>query len=111
MTSHELLSVTLSPASATNGPVQFSATGNYGSSPYMQTPPPNAHWGVCATNGQTTTEITVTQSGVAQCAAGATGTYLVWADAPPYGDAPVCNAITACGGGCMIAGTAKLICE
>jgi hypothetical protein len=112
MTSHELLSVSISPASTTsNQPVQFTATGNYASSPYTQTPLPEATWGVCTTDQQATTAITVTQSGVAQCAAGAKGTYLVWADSPPYLNAPVCNAITVCGGGCLIAGTAKLTCE
>ena len=111
---HQLESITLTPATANaadypNGQVPFSATGNYNMAPYTVTPL-TAGWGACY-NGGVTTAITVTQEGVAQCAPGAVaGTYTVWADDPPFGNAPVCNAITACGGGCLIAGTAQLTC-
>jgi hypothetical protein len=111
LTSRQLLSVTVAPASTTaNGPVQFVATGHYNAAPYTVTPLPEAKWGVCFNSGPTTA-ITVTQAGIAQCAAGSVGTYSVWADAPPFDGAPVCNAINACGGGCLVAGTAQLTCK
>jgi hypothetical protein len=112
-TPRQLLSVTVSPTTANaanypNGQVPFTATGNYNSAPYTVTPLPGT-WGVCYNNASTTA-ITVTGEGVAQCAEGAVGTYTVWADAPPFPDGANCLAITACGGGCFDAGTAQLTC-
>lgn len=110
-TNHQLVSITVGPAPTTsNGLPQFVATGHYNTPPLTQQPPTGVHWGTCDAKGNATTEVTVTQNGTAQCAAGATGTYSVWADAPPLGSEAVCNAVTACGGGCLIVGSAKLTC-
>jgi hypothetical protein len=110
---HQLLSITLSPATANvqdypNGQVQFTATGYYKTAPYTVTPL-SAGWGTCFQNAPTTA-ISVTGTGLARCAAGAAGTYTVWANDPPFSQGINCNAITACGGGCFVAGTAQLSC-
>ncbi len=112
-TPRQLLSVTVSPATADaadypSGQVPFTATGNYNSAPYTVTPLPGI-WGACFNNASTTA-ISVTSEGVAQCAAGAVGTYTVWASAPEFPNGANCQALTACGGGCFVAGTAQLIC-
>jgi hypothetical protein len=104
----QLQTVTISPASA-DGQAQFSATGDY-TKPPSPVSPLTVTWGACYQNVPTT-EVTVSSAGFAQCAAGAsTGTYTVWA----YGSnaqGAVCNAITACGGGCgRVTGTAQLTC-
>jgi hypothetical protein len=112
----QLQSVTLSPATADaqdypNGQIQFTATGHYDASPTTLTPL-SAGWGTCYQNGSAespTSEITVTQEGIAQCASGAVGTFTVWANDPPNSGS-MCNAITVCGGGCFVAGTAQLTC-
>lgn len=103
-----LQSITLSPAAADaqaypNGAVAFVATGHYTNPSGTVTGQPAA-WGVCLQNAPTT-GATVNQKGVAQCAAGATGKYTVFADVGTE-----CNVITACGGGCTIVGTALLTC-
>jgi hypothetical protein len=80
--------------------------------------PQAANWGACVqqTSGNTvmqsaTTEVTVSSSGLAQCASGAKGTFTVFAYDPPLGSTGAnCNAITVCGGGCTISGTAQLTC-
>ena len=110
---HMLQSITLSPATADaqdypGGLVQFTATGYYAVAPKTVTPL-SACWGSCY-NSASTTAITVSQSGVAQCASGAVGTFTVWANDPPGPTGVGCNAITACGGGCMVSGTAQLTC-
>jgi hypothetical protein len=107
-----LQSVTLSPATADaqdydNGPVQFVATGHYSVSPRTATPL-SAFWGTCYQNA-TTTAITVTSEGLAKCASGAVGIYTVWAENPPLPNA-MCDATTACGGGCFVVGSAQLTC-
>ena len=107
-----LQSIALAPAVADaqdypNGEVPFVATGYYTNPPRTVTPL-SAFWGTCYENGSTT-EISVTSAGVAKCAPGAVGTFTVWADDPPN-PSVVCLAITACGGGCFIAGTAQLTC-
>ncbi len=108
----QLQSITVSPATATaltiGGDVQFIATGHYTTSPYTVTPQP-ATWGVCYQNS-TTTDVTVTTAGLAQCANVVGGgpkstTYSVLAFDPTQ-----CTVITACGGGCTIVGTAQLTC-
>jgi hypothetical protein len=108
----QLQSVTLSPASADgkdypNGQVTFTATGVY-SNPTRTVTPLSANWGTCYQDG-ITNAVTVSRGGVAQCVNGAVGTYTVWADAPPNPNAG-CAAMTACGGGCFVAGTAQLTC-
>lgn len=112
-TARELDSLTLSPATAAaNGSaVQFTATGHWSQSPATVTPQ-SANWGACTTSGVPTSEVTVSATGLAACASGATGSYSVFAWDPQYGSAgPVCTAITACGPGCgRVAATAQLTC-
>ena len=100
-------SVTLCPAVADakdypDGQVQFAAIGSFSSQPSPALPTPVV-WGACQDN-QLTTGVTVSRSGVAQCASGAYGTYTVWATATP-----VCNLLSPCGA-CGPTGTAKLTC-
>jgi hypothetical protein len=108
-----LQTVSISPATAdahdfASGEVQFTATGYYNKSP-MQVAPMNASWGACYQN-QPTTDVTMTATGIARCAPGASGTYLVWAFAPD-GANMTCSAVNACGGGCgRLTGTALLTC-
>ncbi len=105
----DLQSITLTPlaADATGSGVQFAATGHWTTAPTLVTPLP-ARWGVCK-NDAATDQVTVTQAGLATCQKGASGTYTVFAaDTPTSG--PVCNVITACGGGCQISGSAQLTC-
>ena len=74
-----LQSVSLSPptADAQGNPVQFMATGYFNEQPSSVTLSA-ANWGACHQN-QRTTGVSVSAEGVAQCAAGAVGTYTVWA--------------------------------
>jgi hypothetical protein len=107
-----LQTITLSPATANaqdypNGQVQFVATGYY-IDPSRTVSPLSATWGTCYQEASTS-EVSVTAAGVAQCAPGAIGTYTIWADNPPVSGVS-CLAITACGGGCFVAGTAQLTC-
>lgn len=111
---HTLQSVTLTPASADassypGGGVPFTATGNYSTAPSPVTPIA-VTWGACDQAGNSTSEVSVSASGLAQCASGAIGTYTVWA----FGSNPsrgTCGAMNACGGGCgRITGTAHLTC-
>ena len=108
----QLQSITLSPATAdaqdyANGQVPFTATGIY-INPIHTVTPLSANWGTCYQNASTS-EVTVTKGGLAQCVSGAVGTYTIWADAPPNPNVE-CLAMTACGGGCFVAGTAQLTC-
>ena len=102
-----LESVTLTPATAA-GQAQFTATGYY-SEPPSPVSPLKVTWGACYQNASTT-EVSVSNSGFAQCADGASGTYTVWGYA--MSGAGACPAIvTACGGGgCQVTGTAQLTC-
>lgn len=109
-----LESITVTPAVADakdypNGQVQFTATGYYSTNPTQAVPLTPTRWGSCYQNASTS-EITVSSTGMAQCAGGAVGTYTVWADAPPNPNGPNCLAMTACGGGCFVVGTAQLTC-
>ncbi len=109
----QLLSVSLSPPTADaqdypDGQVQFIATGNYNTAPYTVTPLP-AGWGTCYQDASTNA-ISVTRTGLAQCASGAVGTYTVWANDPRFPLGANCLAMTVCGGGCFVAGTAQLTC-
>ena len=101
-------SVTLCPAVADaqdfpDGQVPFVAIGSYSTAPSPALPT-SPFWGACDQNGPTT-GVTITRSGVAQCTAGSSGTYEVFASVPT-----LCLAITACGGGCQVSGYAKLTC-
>jgi hypothetical protein len=100
----QLQSITLSPATADGeGPVQLIATGHYNTPPY-EVAPLSATWGACYQNAPTS-EVSVTATGLARCAGGAAGTYSIFAFRMTN-----CNAVTSCGGGCTIVGTAQLIC-
>jgi len=110
--SRTLQSVTISPASADaqGGMVQFTATGIYDSPP-SPVAPLAATWGTCDQAGNATSEISVSASGVAQCASGAVGTYKIWAFDLVTSRGPECQVETACGGGCgHVVGTAQLTC-
>ena len=74
-----LQSVSLSPATADaqGSPVQFTATGYFNDQP-SSAKLLAANWGACYQN-QRTTAVSVNTDGLAQCAAGAVGTYTVWA--------------------------------
>ena len=96
-------SITISPATALGNSVQFTATGHYNTAPFTIAPL-KANWGACQNNAPLT-EVTVSSTGLATCAAGASGSVTVFADVPTD-----CTAITACGGGCTIRGTAQLTC-
>ncbi len=112
-----LQSVSLSPptADAQGNPVQFTATGYFNEQPSPATLTA-ANWGACYQN-QRTTAVSVSAEGVAQCAAGAVGTYTVWAWAESAagscggnnGEVPA----NPCGGAsaqCQPTGTAQLTC-
>lgn len=110
-----LQSVSLSPATAgaQGNPVQFTATGYFNEQPSPLKLLPD-EWGACYQN-QRTVDVSVSADGLAQCAAGAVGTYTVWAWAErgggscgPAGTVPV----NPCGGAgeCQVAGTAQLTC-
>ena len=86
---HLIQSLTLSPPSADAqdypaGKVVFVATGQYDTAPFMVTPLP-ASWGAesqfiwngSLTYGSADGAVSVDANGVAQCAAGASGTYAV----------------------------------
>src|SRR5579872_5813438 len=73
-TPRQLQSITVSPAAADaqnspGGQVQFTATGNYNTSPQMVTSP-SVTWGTCYQNASTNA-VSVTSGGLAQCAPGA----------------------------------------
>jgi hypothetical protein len=102
-------SITLCPATAdakdyANGQVQFVATGYFPTPPSPVTPLKTENWGACQQQNSTT-EVSVTSTGLAQCEAGSSGAYKVYAS-----DGTNCNAITACGGGCQVSGHAQLTC-
>jgi len=102
-----LQSITVCPASADaknfpDGQVQFVATGYYSAPPSPVTPLA-AFWGACEQSAPTTA-VSI-KNGLAQCSVGASGQFSVFAADPTN-----CNAITACGGGCQVSGTAQLTC-
>ena len=74
-----LQSLSLSPptANAQGSTVQFTATGYFNDQP-SPAKLLAANWGACYQN-QRTTAVSVSSDGLAQCAAGAVGTYTVWA--------------------------------
>lgn len=81
--SPQSVSVCPAVADAKNYPgglVQFAAIGEFTTGPSPALAP--AIWGVCQDNGPTT-GITVTTTGLAHCASGASGTYTVWATGGP----------------------------
>jgi len=104
----QLQSITVNPASADaqnypNGEVPFEATGHYVDPSHTVTPQA-ANWVACSQNAPTS-DVSVTSSGVGQCASGAKGTYQINAFVMTN-----CLAISACGGGCTVVGSAQLTC-
>jgi len=102
-----LQSVSLCPTVADaqqypDGQVPFLAIGVYTTQPSPALIPSGVVWGACQ-NQQLTNDVTVT-NGTAKCAAGASGTYTVWATG-----SPICNVIGPCGA-CGPTGTAQLTC-
>lgn len=100
----QIQSITLSPPSADaqnypNGKVPFVATGHYNAAPTTVTPL-QASWGVASeqlvngveTFGFANGALSVDTNGVAQCTAGASGTYAVgaWVNLAVNGPPPGC---------------------
>lgn len=105
---NQLRTIMVSPATADaqnypDGQVPFIATGIYVNPTRKVTPQP-ASWNACQQNAPAT-EVSVSNTGVAQCEGGASGTYTIDAFDPTN-----CTTITACGGGCTVLGTAQLTC-
>jgi hypothetical protein len=102
-------SISVCPATADaqnypGGQVQFIAIGNFNSGPTPVTPLKVQVWGVCQQNTPTNA-VSITMSGLAQCQAGASGAYQVFAS-----DMTTCNVIGPCGTGCFVTGRATLTC-
>src|ERR1019366_3164910 len=92
--SYKIQSVSVSPASADaqnypNGQVPFVATGYYNSAP-MTVTPLQANWGAASGSVPANGAVTVDSNGVAQCNAGASGTYTIgaWVNLPVNGTPP-----------------------
>jgi hypothetical protein len=111
MLTRQLLSVTISPVEVTApgspaSQVQFVATGHYNTEPYTVTPLP-ATWGTFTSPQKIAS---TTQSGLATCIQGGSGTTAVeaWVQLMP----PVCNVIDSAGRpGCgNIGASAQLTC-
>lgn len=80
--SHIPQSVTVSPATADaqnypSGQVQFTATALYNTMPSPVTSA-TASWGACNQSGSTSL-VSVSNTGVAQCTSGASGTFTIYA--------------------------------
>ena len=103
----QLESISINPATSDaqnypNGQVQFTATGTYNTSPMTATLQ-DATW-TAVFNNASTSEVSITSDGVAQCAAGAVGVFSIGAwdvmhtngatctVVGPYGE-PGCNAV------------------
>jgi hypothetical protein len=112
----QLQSMSLSPAVADakdydDGRVQFTATGYY-INPTHTVTPQSASWIACQSNVPSNA-VSVTNVGIAQCAAGASGTYSInaWNPlGPGIYNCPAQTNQTACGGACNIEATAQLTC-
>ena len=81
----QLQSITLTSSPAGDA-VQFVATGHYNQPPPTLSPLP-ALWAVYLTGGQIGP--TITQNGLAQCAAGAPGTFSIIVEAPTDPGIPI----------------------
>lgn len=112
----QVQSITLSPASADaqaypNGQVPFVATGYYNVAPTTVTPL-QANWGAALGTLPANDAVTLDANGVAQCSAGASGTYTVaaWVNLPVKGTPP-CPSFPYGAASCShVLGTAKLTC-
>jgi len=111
---HPLQSISLSPTAADaqdypNGQVPFVVTGYYPTPP-MTVTPVAATWGACFQSAPTT-QVSVSNTGIAQCGSEASGTYTVFANDPLPPGTYSCPAEPApCGGGCVLSATAQLTC-
>jgi hypothetical protein len=79
--------------------------------PDQKVTPLTATWTACSGNNPTN-DVVILQSGSAQCASGAQGTFTIFATAMKSSHQS-CPAITPCGvivGGCTVSGTAQLTC-
>jgi hypothetical protein len=108
----QLQSIMLNPATADaqsypDGIVPFTATGYY-TNPTHSVTPQVANWVACQ-DDTPTTAVSVTNKGAAQCASGSSGVYAINAWNVSNSNSE-CTAITACGGGCTIVGSAQLTC-
>jgi hypothetical protein len=109
----QLLSVTITPdsgtAQGTPGQIQYVATGTYNTAPFTVTPL-QADWGVMSFPDSIAT---TTQSGLATCTKGSSGTTTIeaWVMVPP-GSHAICNVIDSAGRpGCdNIGAAAQLTC-
>jgi hypothetical protein len=104
-----LQSISLCPATANaenfpDGEVQFTAGGVYNTAPKYVSPLKTYGWGACQA-GVSTNDVVISQTGLAHCAAGASGVYSVYTSV-----ATACNAVGPCGTGCLISGYAQLTC-
>jgi hypothetical protein len=108
--SHVLQSITISPTSADakdypNGRVQFVATGHFNTNP-LEVTPLSPNWSALDQSLSPTSAVSVTSTGLAQCADGALGTYLIEASDPmPGSHTGMCPEL-----GCVIFATAQLTC-
>jgi hypothetical protein len=108
-TTGTLESISLCPATANaedypGGDVQFIPSGTYNTEPTYVSPLKTYGWGACQ-GGAATNDVVVSQTGVAKCAAGASGVYSVYTSV-----ATECEHVGPCGTGCMVSGYAKLTC-
>jgi hypothetical protein len=109
----QLLSVTITPGSGTAqgnpGQIQYVATGTYNTAPFTVTPL-QANWGV---GSYPQSIATTTQSGLATCMQGSSGTTTIeaWVMVPPYPQA-ICASVDSAGRpGCdNIGAAAQLTC-
>jgi len=108
------LSLSSPAADAQGNPVQFTATGYFNRQP-SPVKLVSTNWGACYQN-QRTSSVSVSANGLAQCAAGAVGTYTVWTWAESSADSCGGNngevPANPCGGAgeCQVTGTAQLTC-
>jgi len=103
---------TLPAAQGSNYSIQYTATAHWSAAPFTTADYP-ANWVACnADDSAPTSDVTVTQKGLATCGSSASGIYTINAWTVSNG-APgtECNHIDACGGGCMVRGSASLNCS
>jgi hypothetical protein len=113
-TAHIPQSVTVSPATAvaSNGQAQFTATAYFNVMPSPVTPAA-ATWSACNFANGDNSEVTVSTTGLAQCSAGPSRTYMIFAFVPDPTFKGVCNTESLpCGGSCGgVVGVATLTCQ
>jgi hypothetical protein len=108
----QIESLTVSPSSADAPQVQFTATGTY-TRPPVTVSPLQANWVVVDVTGHQATEVSISTSGLAQCASGASGVYTVGAWVTLLGPpGAMCEVLTPFGNPCgdSVIGFAQLTC-